>query len=241
MSGGAATGGSGQLPLALRLRAPAVFETFVSSRDHNLLAHLEAAAAGRERELIWLTGAAGSGKSHLLQAVCRAADDAGKRAMYLDSGKARADGPELLDGLEALDVLAIDDVDTVAGDSGWEAALFPVLNAFHLGSGVLLLAASCHPSRAGFAMPDLASRAAGAVLYRLHGLEDSERLDALLVQARFRGLELEDTAAQYLLRRVRRGMPELCDWLDRIDRASLAAQRRVTVPLIREVLEASDE
>lgn len=241
MSGGTAAGGSGQLPLALRLRPPAVFETFVSSRDHGVLAHLKAAAAGRERELIWLTGAAGSGKSHLLQAVCRAADDAGKRAMYVSVARTMPSGPRLLEGLETLDVLAIDDVDAVAGDPAWEAALFPVLNAFHLGPGVLLLAAACNPAGAGFAMPDLGSRAAGAVVYRLQGVDDAERLDALLVQARFRGLELDDAAAQYLLSRVRRGMTELCDWLDRIDRRALVVQRKITVPLIREVLEAHGE
>lgn len=241
MSGGAAAGGSGQLPLALRLRAPALFETFVTSRDRGVLAHLKAAATGRERELIWLTGESGSGKTHLLQAVCRAADESGRRAMYLNLASAVAYDPKLLTGLEALEVLALDDVDAVATQPAWEAALFPVLNAFQLGQGALLLAAERNPAAAGFELPDLASRAAGAVVYRLHRLDDVERFEALLIQARFRGLELDDAAAQYLLSRVRRGMPELCDWLDRIDRLSLAAQRKVTVPLIREVLQEPDE
>lgn len=239
MTRGAAPAASGQLPLALRLSAPAVFETFVTTRDRGVLAHLKAAAAGRERDLIWLAGGAGSGKTHLLQAVCRAADEAGRRAMYLSL----ADGhdPRLLTGLEQLDVLALDDVDAVAGRRDWEGALFPVLNDFHAGQGVLLLAAERNPAGAGFELPDLASRAAGAVVYRLHELDDVERVEALSIHARFRGLALDDAAAQYLLSRVRRGMPELCDWLDRIDRLSLAVQRRVSVPLIREVLQDSGE
>jgi DnaA family protein len=235
------SGGSGQLPLALRLRAPAVFETFVTTRDRGVVAHLEASAAGRERDLIWLAGESGSGKTHLLQAVCRAADEGGRRAMYLNMAHAAALDPTLLAGLEQRDVLALDDVDSVAGRPAWEAALFAVFNAFHLGPGVLLLAAERNPAGAGFALPDLASRAAGGGVYRLHGLDDAQSLEALAIQARFRGLDLDDAAARYLLSRVRRGMPELCDWLDRIDRLSLAAQRKVTVSLIREVLQEPGE
>lgn len=234
-------GGSKQLPLALRLRAPAVFDTFVTRRDRNVVLHLEAAASGHEPGLLWLAGSAGTGKSHLLQAACRAADDANRRAMYLSLASDAAQGAGLLERLELLDLLALDDVDAVAGERDWEAALFTVLNAFQSAHGALLLAAERLPARVGFVLPDLASRAAGAVAYQLHALDDHEQLEALQLHARFRGLALDEPAAQYLLSRVRRGMPELCAWLDRIDRLSLAEQRRVSVPLIREVLQEFDE
>jgi DnaA family protein len=116
--------------------------------------------------------------------------------------------------------------------------LFTVLNHCRLQGGALLLAAQPAPAGAGFALPDLASRAAGAIVYRLAELDETGRVEALLRQARLRGLELDSTAAQFLLNRVQRGMPELCAWLDRLDRASLAAQRKLTIPFIRRMLSA---
>jgi DnaA family protein len=85
-------------------------------------------------------------------------------------------------------------------------------------------------------LPDLASRAAGAAVYRLAALGDGERLEALLAHARCRALAIDAAAAAYLLTRVPRDMAQIALWLDRLDAASLAAQRKITIPLIRSVL-----
>jgi DnaA family protein len=229
--------GSAQLPLALQLQPPAVFDTFVTGRNGALLAHLKAAANGRRHELIWLAGAAGTGKTHLLQAACRAADDSAKRVMYLNLAAAPAASPALLDSLGQMDFLALDGLDAGLGHAAWERALFSVLNDFQLGDGVLLLAARQSPAAAGFQLPDLRSRAAGAVLYRVQALEEPAVLEALLLHARFRGLKFDTAAAQFLLSHVRRDMAALCTYLDRLDRASLIEKRKVTIPFIREILQ----
>jgi DnaA family protein len=101
-----------------------------------------------------------------------------------------------------------------------------------------LLAARTAAAAAGFALPDLASRAAGAIAYRLQPLADDDRVSALLGHAAARGLELERSAAEYLLHRVNRDMAELGRWLDRLDRASLIEQRKLTIPFIRSLLTA---
>jgi DnaA family protein len=224
------------LPLELQLQAPAVFDTFVAGPQGAMLAHLLAAATGQGAQLIYLSGPAGTGKTHLLQAACRAADDCGKRAMYLNLGLADEMAPVLLEGLGQMELLALDGLETVAGKPAWERELFAVLDDFHLGEGVLLLAARSHPAVLRLELPDLASRIAAAVLYRLQPLQDEAMLDALLLHAGFRGLEFDSATAQYLLSRVRRGMTELCACLDRLDRISLIEQRKVTIPFIREAL-----
>jgi len=227
-----------QLPLALKLERHARFESFVEAENHAVVAHLRALADGGRRDVLWISGEQGSGKTHLLQATCARAGDAGRRAMYLDL--ADAPGPAALTGLDSVDVLAIDDVGRVAGAASWERALFTVLNAAYAGANALVLATEQAPAATRFALPDLASRAAGSVVYRLQALHDEEKLSALMRHATIRGLELDATAAAYLFRRVKREMRVLVAWLDRIDRESLAAQRRITIPFLRELLESAD-
>jgi len=224
-----------QIPLALRLDEHARFATFVEEDNAAAVASVAALAAGRHMGVVWLCGPEGSGKTHLLQAACRRAGEAQLRAMYLplDDREARADH---LMGADRLGVLALDAVDAAAGRADWEARLFSVLEHFHANAGGLLLAARVPPAAVPFALPDLGSRAAGALVYRLRLLGEPGQLEALRRHASERGLELDDAAARFLLNRVRRGMPELCACLDRLDRASLAAQRRLTIPFIRSAL-----
>jgi DnaA family protein len=147
--------------------------------------------------------------------------------------------PEILGGLDAVELLAVDDVERVAGVDEWERALFVLLNGVTERRRGLLLAARAAPAAVGFRLPDLASRAGGAVGYRLKALDDGERLVAQRGHAAARGLELERAAAEYLLARVDRDMAGLGLWLERLDRASLAEQRKITIPFIRELLASS--
>lgn len=225
-----------QLPLELVLPDYARFETFVAGANAAAVEHVRTVATAGG-DTIWLWGSAGSGKTHLLQAACRAATDAGRRAMYVALVDTE---PQMLAGLETIDLLALDGVDRVAGNAEWERALFMLYNEFLQRRGGLLLAAEVGAAGAGFALRDLASRAAGAVSYRLHALDDAGRAAALRLHATARGLELEPAAADYLLKRVERGMPALTGWLERLDRESLAEQRRITIPFIRERLTAGD-
>jgi len=226
-----------QLPLALTVADHARFDTFVGAANEAAMEHTRAVAAGRADSL-WLWGAPGSGKTHLLQAACRDAAAAERRAMYVPLAAGLE--PEMLAGLDAVDLLALDDVDSVAGAGDWERALFVLLNGVAERRGGLLLAASAAPAAAGFRLPDLASRAAGAITYRLKALDDEERLLALRGHAAARGLEIERAAAEYLLARVDRDMTGLGVWLERLDRASLAEQRKITIPFIRDLLAAWD-
>lgn len=228
----------GQLPLALGLADHARFETFVAGANAAAVRHAQALADGAP-DIVWISGPDGSGKTHLLQAACRSASLAGRRAMYVELLGEHAAEPELLAGLEGVDLLALDRVDAVARDAAWERQLFVLFNEMAARRGGLLLAALVPPAAAGFALRDLASRAAGAVAYRLQPLVHSERVDALLAHAHARGLDLERGAAEYLLDRVDRDMATLQRWLDRLDRASLAEHRKLTIPFIRELLGAA--
>jgi DnaA family protein len=227
-----------QLPLPLALADHATFDTFTPGSNAAALEHVRAVARGAT-DTLWLWGPAGCGKTHLLQAACRAAAAAGMRAMYVALGSEQATEPEILAGLESLELLALDQVERVAAELAWQRALFMILDEFLGRRGRLVLAAETAPGDSGFVLPDLASRAAGAVCYRLLPLGDDDRLLALIAHAGARGLGLDRAAAEYLLHRVDRDMTGLVRWLERLDHASLTEQRRLTIPFIRKLLSAS--
>jgi DnaA family protein len=75
------------------------------------------------------------------------------------------------------------------------------------------------------------------VVYQLRDLDEAGRIEALRLRAAQRGLQLPQETSEYLLRRVPRDLPSLFEVLDHLDEASLIAQRRLTIPFIREALE----
>ena len=225
-----------QLPLGVRLRDRAVFESFLPARNGEALAHARRAAAG-QGGVTWLAGPSGAGKTHLLQAVCAAAALA-RRSGYLPLRQLSELGVEVLAGLPQLECLAIDDVDTVIGRVEWERALFTLVREFAERDGALVLASGAPPALAAWALPDLGSRCGAAAVFQLRVLDESEQQEALRLRARLRGLELPPGTARWLQRRFPRDMHTLYQLLDTLDEAALAAQRRLTVPFIREVLAA---
>jgi DnaA family protein len=219
-----------QLALGVRLRADAIFESFHPGRNIELIAALRAGGAAP----LWIWGGGGSGKTHLLQAVCAAA---GAAAAYFPAAGPGALPAAALAGFENCGVLCIDDVDAVAGDAAWEQALFRVFNAAADLGTRLVFAAAAAPRVPVWRLEDWGSRAAACVVYQLRELDEAGRVQALQLHALQRGLELPPETADYLLRRMPRDLPRLLAVLDSLDEASLVAQRRLTVPFIRDSLE----
>ncbi|MDP9090654.1 MAG: DnaA regulatory inactivator Hda [Pseudomonadota bacterium] len=219
-----------QLALSMRPRADAVFESFVSGQNTEVLAALRGATAAP----IWLWGVPGSGKTHLLQAVCAAA---GETAAYFPLDRALALPPKALAGFERSSVLCVDDAHSIAGDPVWEEALFALFNEAAELRTRLIFAAAVAPRRAPWSLNDWRSRAAACVVYQLRELDDEGRIEALRLRAAQRGLHLPVETSEYLLKRMPRDLPSLFQILDALDEASLVEQRRLTIPFIRDELE----
>jgi DnaA-homolog protein len=221
-----------QLPLAVRLPDVAIFGTFEPGPNGAVVALLaDPAAAG---PALWLWGPAGSGKSHLLQASCAA----NASAAYLPAEELLAAGPAVLEGWEDRSLVCIDDIDRLAGRAEWELAAFALFNRLWERGGRLVVSASTGPAATRFALPDLQSRLAWGGVFKLEPLRDEDRVAALRRRAAHRGLELPVDAANYLLRRLPRDMRALCAWLDKLDMASLAAGKRLTMPFVKSVIES---
>lgn len=224
-----------QLVLPLRLADHAVFASFFDRGNESLVATLTELACGSgDTHECWMWGPVSTGKTHLLQAVC---DRAGDRSVYLPLSMLAAAGPAILHGLASRELICIDDIESVAGSADWEMALFELCNQVFDTGGQLVVAARTAPRECPIGLQDLASRLSRLPVFRVHGLDDAERMQALQLRARHRGLDLPDETASYLIKRSRRDMASLYALLDDLDLAALRAQRRLTVPFVRDVLE----
>jgi DnaA family protein len=225
-----------QLPLRLQLKASARFANFVAGPNLELIGQLRQAARGQGETFFFCWGAAGSGRTHLLQACCHQAASAGRAVAYVSLRDAAGLSTALLEGWEQFDLVCIDDVDTIAGDADWEEALFHLYNRMREAGSTLIVSAGAAPAQLRIGLPDLLSRLGWGVVYQLKALNDTQRMQALQLRAQQKGFAMPDETASYLLRRLPRDLPALFDLLEQLDEASLAAQRKLTVPFVKSVL-----
>jgi DnaA family protein len=224
-----------QLPLGVRLRDTARLGSFVPGRNREVF-ELIAGGLGPAQRILWIWGRAGAGKTHLLQAACAAVAEHGGAASYIDLGAATE--PGWLEGCENLELVCLDGLEAVAGDAAWNEAIFRLHTLMQDSATRLYVTSALPPASVKFQLPDLRSRLLAAPVHQLHELDEAGQAEALRLRAAQRGLELSAEGALYLVHRLPRDMHSLCAVLDRLDEASLVAQRRLTVPFLRQALEA---
>jgi DnaA family protein len=222
-----------QLALGIRLRDSSVFSSYFAGRNQPVVDALLSLRDGEPPRCVWLHGSDGVGKTHLLQAVCAHAGEHNRTAAYLPLA-APDITPDLIAGCGQLAHVCVDDVQRIAGEREWERALFSLYQELDEHRGRLWVASNLPPAALGIELRDLASRLNGGLVLTVQPLSDEEQIGAL--RAALRGFELPDETAEYLLRRLPRDMASLCAFLDQLDEASLAAQRRLTVRFVSEVL-----
>lgn len=226
---------SAQLPLGLRWPRRQRFEHFHAGANAAALAAVQTLATQSGAPWVYVSGAVGSGKSHLLLAACQAAQEAGRTVQYLPLQRLH-DHITAIRGVAGSQFIALDDLDVLAGEREAEHALFDLYNRARAEGTALIFAAETVPAQLALTLPDLRSRLGACTQFALKSLDDEERREVLKRQAAARGIELDDTVLDWLFARYARDLGALLDLLDRLDQASLAAQRRVTVPFLRAFL-----
>lgn len=218
-----------QLPLALKLRAGSSLESFIAEGNELLLAAMNRLGEGAGEQLfIW--GDHGSGRSHLLEARVRQAGTAG---FYLPASQLDGLSPEMLEGLEQFDLLAVDDIDCLAGRVEWETALFHLYNRVRDAGKSALFSASAAPGHCGFTLPDLVSRLAAGPVWKVQPLSEDGLMALMRQLGRAAGLEVGDEVARYLLSRGTRSAGAVVGLMEQLDRHAMARQRRLTIPFVR--------
>lgn len=224
-----------QLPLRVSLKERANFDGFVVGANREAVARVRTAATEVQRAVIWLAGTEGSGRSHLLLAACAAAP-LGVRVAYLPLTELRESAIDFLASAAPDGLLCLDDLDVIVGLPAVERVLFATYRKFEEQGGRIIVAAAALPATLAWSLADIGSRFGAAEIFQLRALDEPGQEEALRRRASARGLDLPDETARYLLRRFPRDMHTLGKLLDDIDIAALSAQRRLTVPFVREIL-----
>ena len=215
-----------QLLLQLAPPPEPTLDNYVPGRNGAALQALRHIAAGaRAEHFVYLWGEPGSGRSHLLRGLARAA--VGRKAVYFDGA--------LGGGAAEYCLIAIDEVQSLSAQD--QVELFDLYNRARAGGGALVAGGDAAPARLAL-REDLRSRLAWGLAFQLHPLSDEEKAAALREHASARALALGDEVIAYLLKHARRDMASLIGILDALDRYSLEHKRALTLPLVREALDS---
>ncbi len=233
-----------QLPLPIHQVEDDTFDNFYAENSLLLLDSLRHNFDDVQQPFFYIWGGKSSGKSHLLKAICNHYLLNQRSSSYIPLDKSHYFAPTVLDNAEQLDVVCLDNLHAVAGDEEWEKAIFDLFNRIREQQGLftqgqktlLVISADCPPHHLAIALPDLRSRLTWGEVYRLNDLNDEQKRTILQRYAYQKGLELSDEVANFLLKRLDRDLHILIEKLVELDHASLQAQRKLTLPFVKEIL-----
>lgn len=224
-----------QLSLAVQLRDDATLDNFLAlEKVLPLVNALQSQMQAGGEAIIYVYGPPGSGKSHLLQASCHVAQ---ARTAYLPLAQLREYPPaDVLQGVDSLDRLCLDDVHSVLGDADWELALFNLYNNARHSGCRLVVAGDAAPRALAVDLPDLRSRLSWGIVYQLPEGDDEDKAAILQFRALRRGISLAPAVAAFIVSRAPRAMEQLLAVLDQLDAASLAEQRALSIPFVKQAM-----
>ena len=196
------------------------------------------ATPNADSKMIHLWGPSGSGRTHLLSALQLQASELGINAFMLNHDSSmdewRACADVLIENNQAPGLLCVDDVDHLSEFA--QGALFRLHNLIREASRQHLITTSLTPSSSLQIREDLKTRLVWGLVFQMHALSDSEKLQALQQAAAERGLQISNEVAPWLLKHFHRDMPSLMSLLEALDNYSLETKRAITLPLLKEML-----
>ena len=225
-----------QLPLQFEHRGHKSFDTYYPGNNQEVIDHLKNCIAGAGEQQIFIWGAKGLGKSHLLQAASQLAQEQGKTSFYYAFTETELPGTGILIGLDEYEIVCFDNIEIIAGNSEWEHSFFNFYNRHRDHGFRLILSSQCPPNQLPVVLPDLKTRLNWGLTLKLQDLSDNDRVNALAYKARQMGFDISPKIGRFLLKHSTRDLNTLWELLDRLDHATLAAKRKLTVPFLKEIL-----
>lgn len=225
-----------QLPLHFEFRADQTFDGFFPGSNQEVVTHLQQCIKGLGEPQIFLWGRSGQGKTHLLQACCHQAQIQNLSSFYFDLSNAQLPDPLMLIGLDEFGVVCFDNIERIAGNAVWELAFFAFFNRLRDRGHKLIVSASSAPNDIGIQLPDLRTRLNWGLTLKIQTLTDSDRIAALIFKAGQMGFDIAPQAGRFLLTHYDRDLASLWILLGKLDKASLAAKRKLTLPFLKQIL-----
>lgn len=181
-----------------------------------------------------INGPAASGKSHLA-------------AVWQERSNAESIKPEMLISKTAEQIsqvgesIVIDGIDPWLGYREAETTLFHLYNIFKEEQRTFLITTRMAPSHADFAIADLASRLRAAPVASIHPPDDMLLGSVLIKLFSDRQLSVGNDVIKYILPRMERSFSAARDLVAQADSRALSQKRRISVPLMRDVMAAMQE
>lgn len=230
-----------QLTLDISLDDHYTFNNFWVGDNGELInclrAHCSTDNAFLIERFIYVWGQKHSGRSHLLQACCHEASIYNRSCFYLSLSAINKLTPRILENIETSSLVCLDDIQNIGNKKEWEEAIFKLFNEIMENQNQLIVASDVAPQLLLITLPDLKSRLSSGLPLQIKPLNDEQKLSALQMRAHKRGLIFPEAVGKYLLYRYARDTKNLFLVLDKLDKASLASQRKLTIPFIKRVLE----
>lgn len=230
-----------QIPLPVQLPDGETFETFHGDENQQVVSHLNQLTESITREnapfISFLHGEHGSGKSHLLFALCHEAQLKEISHIYISLKQIQDLSVHMLHGLEELQLICIDDIDQIQGSNDWQLGLFDLINRVREnGLSQLIVTANQSPSQLPIQLPDLRSRLSWGITFVVNALPEKVRVKALIKRAEHRSMHMPEEVANFLLTHVPRDMSNLISVLNLLDELSLQEKRKLTIPFVKSAL-----
>jgi DnaA family protein len=220
----------------LSLKQTASLDNYIPGDNIQAISEIRDSSKIKSGKYLYLWGSDATGKTHLATAAAKMADDNGLAVAFIPLSRAVELSPDMLDDIEQMELICLDDIHAIAGNRTWEEALFHLFNRAKEQGTNLIITSDSSPSTLQINLPDLVSRLASGTSYRLTTLDDSAKMELLIEKANERGMELSPETASYILKNHSRNIGALLEFLNQLDRASLAAQRKLTIPFVRGLL-----
>lgn len=224
-----------QLALGVSLHDEATLDNFFIGSNHEVVFALRELIAAKGEPILYLWGPAGAGVSHLLQAACHKVFNAKGNAIYINLSEQQFT-PDGLEDLESVDLICLDNIDSVMGDLQWEEALMHLYNRIRDSGVRLLFGAKALPRALPCQLLDLKSRLSWGLVLKLEELSFMALQEALQMRAVKRGLDLSTATCAYLCRYYKDDKTAVFNVLDQLDKASLLEKRKLTIPFVRKIL-----
>lgn len=226
-----------QIPINFEFWANQTFSDFFPANNREIINHLKNTTDGSGEPFVFIWGNSGQGKTHLLLACCQEAHNLGVSSFYFDlAAPASNNSPEILDGLENFELICFDNIQAIVGKPDWETAFFNFFNQHRDQQHRLIITAQTAPNALAFSLPDLVTRINWGLSLKINALSDQEKLELIAHKAQQMGTEIAPSAARFLLNHYDRSLTSIWAALDKLDAASLAAKRKLTLPFLKEVL-----
>ena len=232
-----------QLVLPVSFRKQDSLSNFVHGQNAQVISHLQGLLSDEvqyphaSQRICLLAGEVGSGKSHLLLAICEQASMHGLTQQYIDLAQVMTMPPEILLGLINSDVVCIDNLQVTSGIASWQTAVFDLVNQFTEDQGKLLLIATSKAlEHIDYRLADLRTRLSWGTNFTLHPLNDEDKFTAVENHLTAMGIGYNDDAVIFLLNRTTRNMHDIGRVIDALDKASLQSKRKITIPFIKTTL-----